>query len=364
MTRNDVKNLKKYQGYPSITILVPTYRTIPEKLKDKINVKNAISKSIDILLNNFDKKEIMPFAEKLDELVSKIDFSKTLDALAFFVNKDISLVYYLPFKVEEKVTVDKFFDVRDLEIALNKAQFFWVLALSKKPTRLFKSNFEYIEEIIDPESFPYQRDYDVTSDKTLYGYGIGNLDSKYITDEGKQFMIEVDDLLNKYISKEKWPIILLGTEKDRNYFYQASKHKDDIIGQVEGDFCNASIIDIEKEAKKVIENYFKLKQEEALKLLDTAIGELKFCSGIKETWHQALQGRIRILLVEENYTIFGSVNKENPENIILYDHQIKSSESDLVNELIDQVILHDGKVVFLDDDKLKNYDHVAAILRY
>lgn len=371
MTRDDIKNLKKYQGYPSITILAPTHRTIPDRLQDQIKTKDLISKAVNILLNEFDKAKVLPIAKTLDDLVNKVDFSKTLDGLAFFVNKDIALVYYLPYKIKEKVSISNAFETKDLLSALNKAQFFWILALSKNPTRLFKANLEHIEEIIDsPElqnqmkGFPYKHNYEVTSDRKELAYATGDLDAKYLTDLDKEFMIEVDNLLNKHIQKENLPLIILGTQKNRSSFNKISSHKDKIVGQIEGDFDKASILDIEKEVQKVIKEYYKNKQTEALNLLDQAVGQLKFSSGLEDTWHKALEGRIKTLLVEQNYQAFGTINKENPENLVLYDHQVPFGQYDIVDDLIEQVLSHDGEIIFLDDQKLKDYNHVASILRY
>ncbi len=376
MTRDDIKELKKYQGYPSITVIVPTHRTIPEKLKDPIKVKNLIGKATDILLNEFDKREMSSITKSLDELESKINFSQTLDGLAFFVNKDIALLYYLPFKVTEKVSVSSSFDTRDLIKAINRAQPFWILALSKKPTRLFKANLGYIQEIIEPQEaidiktqkpiqgFPYKHDYEVTSDSKQLAYGSGMINSGYITALNKEFMLEIDNLLSQYLQKEDLPLIIMGTDKDRSEFVQTSKHKDNIVGQIEGAFNETSILEIEKEVVKTIKAYQKEQREEALKLLDESVGDSKVSSGLKETWYQALQGRVRILLVEQSYKVFGTINTDNPEFIVLYDERVPFSESDLIDDLIDKVIEHNGKVIFVDDNKLEKYDHVAAILRY
>lgn len=370
MTRDDIKILKKYRSYPSITIIAPTHRTMPDRLKDPIKVKDLVNQATNMLLNEFDKRDVSGLINSLNELAGQIDFSKTLDGIAFFVNKNIAIAYDLPFKVEEKVCINRQFEIRELLRTLNRSKLYWILSISKKPARLFKATLGYIDEIIDSQEmqenmkgFPFQLNYDVTSDRELLAVGTGYKDSTYLTQFDKEFLRQLDNLLAPYLSNNG-PLIILGTEKNRAYFQEVTKHKNLIVGQVEGDFSNSTIQEIQNVVEKIIKEDLNHETEKILKLFNEAIGDLKFSSGLKDTWHKAIEGRIDTLLIEDNYSVPGSINKDNNEFIVLYDHNVPLVETDIVDDLIDEVLARDGKVVFVKDGQLKDHDHVASILRY
>lgn len=94
------------------------------------------------------------------------------------------------------------------------------------------------------------------------------------------------------------------------------------------------------------------------------MGTSKHATGIQAVWNAAQEGRVHELLVEQDFTVFGRVDKEDPFNIMITEQKSEGAH-DLVNELIEIVMKKgDGTVTFCPPNSLKNYDHVAAVLRY
>ena len=53
LSRVELKALQKRRDYPSVSILVPTYRTAPANKQDRIKVKNHVKKAVDRLHKEF-----------------------------------------------------------------------------------------------------------------------------------------------------------------------------------------------------------------------------------------------------------------------------------------------------------------------
>lgn len=105
MNRHGIQILQNIRGYPALSVLVPTHRAPPGDRQDQIRVKNLVVQAIDRLLAEFSKREINRLLAQLRKLLAQIDYSRTLEGLALFVNRDFARKFYLPFSVKEKVLV-------------------------------------------------------------------------------------------------------------------------------------------------------------------------------------------------------------------------------------------------------------------
>ena len=149
MNRHDVRLLQAIREYPSVSIILPTYRTAPENLKDPIRVKNLVKEDEDRLLQEFTWREVDSLTSRLNDLVERIDYQYTTEGLAIYVNKDFSRAFALPFKPAEQVVVDETFATRNLVLALSRTQRYWLLALGENITRLFEGVRESLIEVTE-----------------------------------------------------------------------------------------------------------------------------------------------------------------------------------------------------------------------
>lgn len=138
MNRHDIRLLQAVQGYPAVTITLPTHRTSPDNKQDPIRIKNLVDQVTDRLQKEFPRRDLARLLNRLVKLVGEIDYRHTLDGLAIFANKDFARAFQVPFKLRERLVIDQTFKVRDLLFALHRTPRYWVLALSEKPTRLYE----------------------------------------------------------------------------------------------------------------------------------------------------------------------------------------------------------------------------------
>lgn len=375
MKKNDLVRLQRKQGYPSISIFIPTFRSIPEKLQDRIRVKNMMKEAHDRLHKEFEDRDIRSTLVHLEKLESMIDYANTLDGLALFANADTAEVITLPFPVKEQVIIDDTFQTRDLQLALNRTPQYWVLSLNEKSTRLFNGFGDTLIEMIGPSIDIYGKptsgfplNYLGPEEHQFLAIGTGDKDAQYLDDHLRQYYRFVDDFFyDNYLKSNPLPVILAGTKRTLTLFQNITKHSEAFVGFKEGSFNydEFSPGQLAQDLWPTVQEFLKKERYRVLQELDDAIGNGLYAFSLEPVWRMATEGRIYKLLVEKNYSQPGKVNPTNPLNIILYDNQqAENISDDLVDALIEMTIEKNGKVIFYDPGTLTEHDHIAAILRY
>lgn len=372
ITKQDIKKLQEHQGYPSISIFVQTHKAMPERMQDPIRVKDMVKEATEKLFSESEKEKVLDLVKALNNLVEQIDYTQTLDGLALFVAHNFAKSYILPFAVHQKVVIDKIFATKELVKGMSITNPFWVLSISHKPARLFKGQGTHLVEVIeDPElqlnmqGFPFKLNYDVTSGSKWQAYSVGDLDANYIAHQLDYFMHQLDDLLLKKMANEHLPLVIIGTQKNRADFEKVTRFKKDIIAQIEGDYTHLGAPEIEKIVNKQMAQYFEKEQAKTIAYLNEAVGKEHCVFGVKDVWRNARIGRVRTLIVEENYEVPAYIDEKNPDEVLLYEkNNTPGAYKDLIDDIVSKVFHSKGKVLFVKDGSLSKFEKIAAILWY
>src|SRR5262245_3489115 len=360
MTRHDLHELQHVQTYPCLTITLPTHRTSPDNRQDPIRVKNLVTEGTNRLLGEFSKRDVAPLLDRLDALVSAIDYEYALDGLVLAVNRDMAREYVLPFTLNERVVVDETFFTRDLVRALNRARRYWVLSLSEQQTRLFAATCEDLEEI-RAGGFP-MRHSGPGGDTVLPG-GLGVNTSAYRDDRHRQFFREVDKAFRAFMVEDPLPLALAGVDRYLAFFREVSG-AGEIIATLAGNVDDLSAHDLGRRIWPSVSEGFTAWRHEVLQQLDAAAGLHRAASTLAEVWHLAGLGRGKVLVVEEGYHQPARVNESGQLNLNVDDPTAPDVMDDAVDEVITTVLGKGGQVVFVEDGKLARHDRIAMILRY
>jgi hypothetical protein len=359
---HDLNVLTAVNKYPSITIFAPMLQALPEKLQNPLHLKNLISQAIDKLLQEFKKREIEQLIQKLEDLEASINWHTIQKGIIMCINADMAEIYHINFPIKEKVVIDKTFAIREILFGLQRAPRYWVLGLSTKPARLFLGNGPVIHEV-DGE-FPFDLHYEVYDDKAKQAVDSGARGAAYFDDFQEHFIRKLDQALKEPFSGNNFPIILLGTEKNRALFMEVSPFKQRVIAQHEGDVAKSHVEQIAQIAYPLMQEQLKKQAEAVRKHFIEKVGTPLHAFSMREVWRVAHEKRVHILLVEKGFTFFGKINPENPENFVEYDNAEPAGVEDLVDYLIHEVINTGGDVVFVEPGTLKDYQQIGAILRY
>ncbi|HVX00904.1 MAG TPA: hypothetical protein VHA52_10780, partial [Candidatus Babeliaceae bacterium] len=375
MNKFDIEFLESFDGYPSVSCYLPTSKSMPEKAQDSIALKNLITTVKKQLAEKANGQQFNLFNldTTLDKLYESIDFSQASQGLALFASADCARVYLLPFSVPKLVSIDTTFNVRPLLRGLQDNARYWLLVLDEEPTRLFEGRGDRISEFVhnfqgestDSNLLGFPITEELPEDDHIIAVGKGDLDGRYREDRKLLFFRRVDNALAKVLEKENLPLIIAGTEKNRARFKEVSRHKGNIIGEIEGDYVKNPIQDCIEKAHNVIKAYNAHLNQEYLNQIEDYTNKKQFVYGLQSVWKAAYDGRIKTLLIEEDYTRWGNIDMNSPEHVVLSDSDKKDVlVHDITELLIELVISKQGQVVFYSPNTLSKYEHIAALLRY
>jgi len=350
---NKIKNVK---ANPAVTIIMNTHRTFPENSKDSINLKNLISDTEKRILNEYGETNSKKILNNLKEFVSNFDHNYNLDSLMIFVSSDFLEFIRLPVKVIDSVFIDNKFATKVLIRSMLQIQNYYILCISRKMIRLIEAANESVVNEIKNDNFPIINDSYLESDDIRKAWA--NVHDNY----AKEFFHIGDKLFNEYSNKNPNPVILAGDVRNISYYKEIANNINIIIGHIEGNYDETKVHEIVKQAYSVVLNYVSHKQEKALEELDAAKKEKKLLTDINDIYAAAKEGRGLKLLAEKNYIQPAKI--ENSK-IILKDNPSGSDiNDDVINEIIELVINSKGNVMFMDINKLTEYNKIALIIRY
>lgn len=356
MDKSLLNRLMEVKEYPCVSILLPTHRTAPDNQKNTIRLKKMVKEASEKLEQELGKRDAQSLIEKVKALAESVDISRTLDGLALFVNKDLEQRVDIPFRVMERVVIDKTFSTRDLIKTVNRGTNYYILDLSLHRARLLSCFREHATEITN-NGFPMESEFDMLE---LNPTDFSKEKEKQI----KEFFNKVDKAFRANYKMESTKIVLAGVQKNLALYREVADVKDVIYEQVEGNYESLSAHDLGKKAWERVREKNKQERHTALNEIQKAVSAQKLASGITEVWRFAIEGRVNLLVIEEDFHISAGLTDENT---IVLDHSNLPERSvmpDAVDEVAEIVVDKGGKVVFVDNGTLGKYHKISAILRY
>ena len=181
------------------------------------------------------------------------------------------------------------------------------------------------------------------------------------------FFSELKEALQKR-SDER--IILAGPGQAKLQFVDMlpKNLKDNVVEIVDIDVDDEA--DILKESKRLISGREEQKSHEAVRQLKEEILKDGLAAyGVKETLTAVKNGQVELLIIEKDYRSRGWVC-ENCQVVEEGVHKMcpycgkKTSEVDVIEEILEFAERTDADVEFTDDEEIANLGHVGAILRF
>jgi hypothetical protein len=358
ISRSELKALQAHREYPSVSILAPTHRTAPANKRDPIKVKNLLTTAVKRLHEEYTKREVADVVDRLQKLVKAVDWQHTLDGLALFAGRNVSLSVSLPFKVKPRAIVDETFATRDLAYALNRAVAYRVLVLGHQ-ARLFDAWTTVLEEH-SAKPFPMRHTGPGGAAKLPGGPGINPL---AVRDDGmRQFFRSVDQAVAAVQRDNRLSLIVVGVDRNLAFFKEVTSHNADVVGMLTGNHEKTPPDKLGKLVWPIFDLAMTARRTEALVQLDSAVGVQRHNSGIDQVWRVANQGQVKMLLVEKNYKHPADLNGAG-DRLMPYTGKGPAALDDAVDEVIERVMESGGDVYFYADGELDVHQRIAAVLR-
>jgi hypothetical protein len=338
---------------PCLSIVLPfeTKISLRKEMKQKIRI--AATKVKNLLEEKYDKKTVQPILEKLNEIIEKgIDYDTTKKSIAIYISPKKEQILYLDIPVEEKIVIDKSFEIRDLISNYSEQLYYLAMLITMREVRFYIGTNESLSRITSPLPATLD-DYDFdVSDKTGE---LGSAD-KVREKMTRKLLLQMDKALDALLKQYPYPVFVLGDEKHIGYFKELTHHATHLAGVVMGNYQDATEVELSKVLQPYIQQWKEHQQQELLKKLEEAYNAGRLSEGIHDVLKAVNLKQGQLLVVEKNYKAPQHIKNEVlQENIIL---------KDIVDDIIEKVIAFGGEVKVVDDNVLKNYEHIALIRYY
>ncbi|SUO94561.1 hypothetical protein [Suttonella ornithocola] len=362
ITKETIKQLQQLKQYPSLTITLPTHRTSPDNEKDAIRLKNFVSEAQTRLEETFGKRESATLLEKLNEQVEAIDHQYNEDGLVICISEEYAETYRLPYRLPERVAIDDNFYTRDLVYALNRDKVYFLLKLDAEDTNLYLGRREHLYQVTD-YGFPF------AIDGGAPGANIGKDETQAYRDEMGKMLKEVSSVLTKLEQQYDLSLVVVGIERNLGYWNETVGSKHNVLLTIDGGYTKHSAHELGELLWPQIEKAFDEKRAEVFEAISVAKGNSQLVSGLDECWQASLDGRVDTLVVETDLSIPAEVSEDGRQLTVLASSKVEGERafSDIIDEMIENVLAADGQVVFVDKDDLKEEQKsypLVAITRY
>lgn len=352
-----------------LTLIIPTHKTSPERVNDITEVKKAVVKAKEIIYKNYPERNTEQIITTLNDLTNNIDFLHNDHGIGFYISPTQFKSVSFPFPVKEKIFVGENFETRDLMYLSEYLKSYMLCCINLQEVKLYRGNGNTLKEIHD-ENFPtkyfdnYEYERSSIGSSTSYALKSVEKDKSVLKEVRFQsFLKEIDKKLSRYIINDT-PLIISGVKKELGYFQKLTSHKKNIIGKITGNYFHNMVGLLGQLAQNEMELYRNNQENKVIKSLDEAVGKKMLAIGLEDCWTAAQEGKGLLLVVEKDYSKIGIITENKYQlylNPTLKTHKLLA---DSVDSLIDIVKKKNGKIMLVQNGKLKKYDHIALLLRY
>ncbi len=289
---------------PAISIIQPFEPKMSLKTELEYRLKRVLEKVEKELMANYPVHTAVPVLVKLQNLIHQLNYNTHKKSIAIFVSPLIEKVYYLDIRVEERIVIDESFEIRDLVYSKKQNIQYLVLLLSAEHSKMYLGNCSKL-------------------------------------------------------------VLIKSNAPDSVYAY-----KNDIAERVgnfsiHGNFNEATEAEIRRALQPYISNWRKIKEQDLLRQLETAMDHKKLVAGINEAWSSAVHKNSRLLVVEKDF-VYPAYTVSNAGTISPQD--INASNpfyiKDAVDDVMEKVLQNGGDVEFFENGVLKDYERIALIQYY
>jgi ribosomal protein L7Ae-like RNA K-turn-binding protein len=346
---------------PSISVIMPFEPKMSAKAELAHHLKFAIEKVDREIRANYQEELADLVMQKLRKIIKNLNFNTFKKSIAIYVSPVFEKVLYLDIPMEEKIMVDGSFEIRDLLYAKKEMHNYLVLVLSNKWSKVFLGNYsKFVKVKSDVPDHIAAFQNDIPERVTNFS------DPSYRKEVMmEKFLHHIDEGLKLLLHAYSLPVFVMGTKRTLGHFKAITKNKKSIVGYIHGNYEETTETELGKMLKPYINDWKKVKMEDIHNQMEGASDAGKLARGIKNVLKAASQNRGRLLVVEKNFMY--PEEQQACSEVVIKPKEPYTKYSyikDAVDEVIEKVLEQGGDVEFVDQDDLKEYDHIVLIQYY
>ncbi|MBL7671435.1 MAG: hypothetical protein JNM39_13200 [Bdellovibrionaceae bacterium] len=322
----------------------------------KKQLREAIGQAQEWLNPVMTDEERAKFLEPLDTLLVDARIFKEMKGnIGIFRNQESFRVLNVPVDVEQTCQVATSFHVKPLLRWLQSDQDFLLLGLEQRAAHLYlgsQSSLKLIDSILYPESFPKGKSMvDTLSPKTA-----------------RQSRLKEDETfvwLNTWIAQltktSKPKLFLAGTKELIEAFNRSLKYKNSVKAPVANFFNTNNVSDVSSSIRKILKADSKAAIEKTLMEFRFADEGKRTQKNIFQISKAIVQGRVRKLIVTDEISIFGKIDRKSG-GLAIHPFDLDHEDDDILDDLAQMVLSQGGEVTVASRSEIPNGRPILAIL--
>jgi hypothetical protein len=341
---------------PAVTIVMP----FEPKMQSKEIITKALRKVLDKveeeLLENYCDDMGMLVLQKLKTVVNHLNFSTFKKSVAIYISPFFEKLLYLDFEVEERLSIEPSFKIRDLVNNRKSQHQYLVLFVSGKQSHIYQGNAGGLKRIVSntPESF-YPTLKQFINQEAMEA---DLVQMKHRRSEA--FLKRIDNALHTLLNTNECPLYVVGPENIVSHFKKITKHAGLVIDYLTVPNEEASLKYIRSIIEPEITDWKKVYQTFLVNRVKRAQHNKRLAMGPVLVWKQTLNRKGKLLVIEENFT--AKTDGEDAAISLAIGHYSKYSYiQDLVDEIIERVLENGGEVEFVPEGSLREYHQIALV---
>lgn len=353
MIPNKLNKLAQERNNPCVTISLNTHRTHPDSLQDEIVLKKLLKEAERRIINEYDKKSVIPLMERIKGIAGKINRDYSLDSMHIFLSNDTEEIVKLPVPtVENTVQIADSFNIRTLIKAFNRTDNYFILLLSQGGTFLYEAVNEKIIAEINNDDFPFEANPHIVADNERRS-NAGLMDNMV-----REYYNKIDKALVKMYNERALPCVVICTESNYGRFMQVADKPEIYLGFEPVNYNDTSVHNLGKQGWKIIREYQRDRRTKAIEELEQAIPQGLVLTDLQEIYQAALDGRGELLIACENFVQPVLMTGERTFDIVS-DKNTVGAIDDIIGVIAQEVLSKNGRVFFTSQEQLKLISDIA-----
>ena len=353
-----IEKLAHEKSSPCVTISLNTHRTHPDNAKDEILLKNLLKEAENRVVEEFGKRPATALLENIKSIADDIDIRFNLDSLHLFLSNDTKEYIRSSWTVsEDSVSISDSFALRQIIKAYNRSEEYLVLVLSQGGVTLYEALNDSITEEIKNEDFPFSETPYYVPNATK------GSDAKHVDNLVREYLNRVDKALVKIADETNLNCIVIATEDNHSRLMQVADKPQVYVGYAPINYNAVEPHNIVKQSWEVVREMQEQRKADAIGEMKEAVSQSKVLTDLQEIYQAAIDGRADLLIARQDFAQAVKMKDERTFDRV-DDNTAPDVIDDITNNIAWETLSKKGRVVFTNQDEIKELGDIALKVRY